>query len=279
MRLIKYDELKNVVRDLAIASIYDLDDSVINSLQQGLNKETKDLSKTIISEIIENAMIAKERRIPICQDTGIVVVFLEIGNQVHFDFLIDDAINEGIKEAYKDEYFRMSVVRHPLDRVNTRTNTPCIIHTKFVLGDKVKITVCPKGAGSENLSQTKMLIPKDGTEGVVKFVLDSVRNAGGKVCPPMIVGIGIGGNLEECTLYSKQALLRPIDDESDDPIANELEKRLYKEINELNIGPMGVGGKTTALAVKVICGPCHIASLPIAVNFQCHASRHKEVIL
>ena len=279
MRLIDYVTIKNTVRDLAIASIYDLDESVITSLTKGLNTETKDLSRVIISEIIENAKIAKERRIPICQDTGIVVVFLEIGNQVHFDFLIDDAINEGIKEAYKDERFRMSVVRHPLDRVNTFTNTPCIIHTKFTLGDKVKITVCPKGAGSENLSQIKMLIPRDGVEGVVKFVLETVKNAGGKVCPPMIVGVGIGGNFEESALYSKQALLRPIEDESNDPIARDLEKRLYQEVNELNIGPMGIGGRTTALAVKVNVGACHIAALPVAVNFQCHASRHKEATL
>jgi fumarate hydratase subunit alpha len=279
MRKISYETMKNTIRDLAIASIYDLDESVILRLTQGLNSETKALSKVVISEIIENAKIAKEKRIPICQDTGIVVVFLEIGNEVHFDFLIDDAINEGIKDAYENERFRMSVVRHPLDRVNTFTNTPCIIHVKNTLGDKVKITVCPKGAGSENLSQFKMLLPHNGVEGVVDFVLEAVEKAGGKVCPPMIVGVGIGGNFEECALYSKQALLRPIDDESSDPIARDLEKRLYQAINDLDIGPMGIGGKTTALAVKVNVGACHIAALPVAVNFQCHASRHKEVIL
>lgn len=279
MKTINYDTLKNTVRDLAIASIYDLDEEVVQGLVKGLEKETNTLTKTIIKEIIENANIAKTKRIPICQDTGIVVVFLEIGNEVYFDFLIDDAINEGIKEAYEGELFRMSVVRHPLDRVNTFTNTPCIIHSKNVLGDKLKITVCPKGAGSENLSQMKMLIPKDGLEGVVKFVIDSVMFAGGKVCPPMIVGVGIGGNFEESALLSKKALIRPLEDESSDEIANKLEKRLLKEVNELNIGPMGVGGKTTALAVKVNVGPCHIAALPVSVNFQCHASRHKEAIL
>lgn len=279
MRTIDYQVFKTAVRDLAIASIYDLDKDVISSLAKGLNQETTALSKKVIEEIIENAQIARTNRIPICQDTGIVVVFLEVGNEVHFDFLVEDAINEGIKEAYEGERFRMSVVRHPLDRVNTFTNTPCIVHYKQVLGDKVKLTVCPKGAGSENLSQMKMLIPKDGLEGVVAFVKEAVIRAGGKVCPPMIVGVGIGGNFEQSAYLSKTAILRPIEDESTDPIARDLEKRLLKEINELNIGPMGIGGKTTALAVKVNVYPCHIAALPVSVNFQCHASRHKEAIL
>ncbi len=279
MRKIDFNTVKNSVYNLTVSSMYDLDEKTFSSLNASLDKEDISLSKTVIKEIIENAIIAKERRIPICQDTGIMVVFIEIGNQVQLDFLIDDAINDGVKEAYEGERFRMSVVRHPIDRVNTKTNTPCIIHTKIVLGDKLKITICPKGAGSENLSQQKMLIPKDGIEGVEKFVIDTVIKAGGKVCPPIILGVGIGGNFEESTLLSKQALIRDLEDSSPDPIARELEIRLLEKINKLNIGPMGIGGKTTALGVKVNVAPCHIASLPVAVNFQCHASRHKEIIL
>ena len=279
MRKIDFNTVKNSVYNLTVSSMYDLDEKTFSSLNASLDKEDISLSKTVIKEIIENAIIAKERRIPICQDTGIMVVFIEIGNQVQLDFLIDDAINDGVKEAYEGERFRMSVVRHPIDRVNTKTNTPCIIHTKIVLGDKLKITICPKGAGSENLSQQKMLIPKDGIEGVEKFVIDTVIKAGGKVCPPIILGVGIGGNFEESTLLSKQALIRDLEDSSPDPIARELEIRLLEIINKLNIGPMGIGGKTTALGVKVNVAPCHIASLPVAVNFQCHASRHKEIIL
>lgn len=279
MKILTYETVKNKVKELTIAANYDLDVDVIKRLEAGRDKEKVSLSRMIISEILDNAHIASERRLPMCQDTGLVVVFLEVGNNVHFDFLIDDAVNEGVKEAYAEELFRNSVVKHPLDRINTRTNTPCIIHREMVIGDHLKITVCPKGAGSENLSQMKMMIPADGVEGVKQFVIEAVKNAGGKVCPPMIVGVGIGGNFETSTLLSKKALIRPIDDESEDPIARNLEKELLAEINKLNIGPMGVGGITTALAVKVNVFACHIASLPVAVNFQCHASRHKEAIL
>ncbi len=272
MRFIDYETIKEITKQLTISAIYDLDEGVVRKLEEGKRNEEEGISKIVISEILENAEIAHLRKIPICQDTGVVVVFLEIGNRVHFDFVIDDAINEGVKEAYKDELFRMSVVRHPFDRKNTFTNTPCIIHTKNVSGDKVKITVCPKGAGSENLSQLKMMIPSDGEQGVIDFILNAVKNAGGKVCPPMIVGIGIGGNFELSAKLAKEALIRPIDDESPDPIAARLEKTLYEAINQLNIGPMGIG-------VKVNIHPCHIASLPVAINFQCHASRHKEVVI
>ncbi len=279
MRKVTFKEISDAVYEMSVASIYDLDENMVIKLKTGLENENDFLSKTVIKEIIENSEIAKERRIPICQDTGIVVCFLEVGNNVHFDFLIDDAINDGIKRAYENERFRMSVVRHPLDRVNTRTNTPCIIHTRFVLGDRVKITICPKGAGSENLSSFKMLVPTSGINGVKNAVIDAVKNAGGKVCPPMIVGVGIGGNFEESAILSKKALIRDLNDSSSDEIARNLEIELLEEINKLNIGPMGVGGKTTAVAVKVNVGPCHIASLPVSVNFQCHASRHKEMII
>ncbi len=279
MRIIDFKTIKEAVKQLTISAIYDLDYDVVGKLEEGMHKEQVKISQIVISEILENAKIARTKRIPMCQDTGVVVVFLEIGNLVHFDFLVEDAINVGVEEAYKEELFRMSIVRHPLDRVNTFTNTPCIIHSKAIMGDKLKITVCPKGAGSENLSQMKMMIPSDGEEGVKKFIIDAVINAGGRVCPPMIVGIGIGGNFETSTKLAKEAVIRPINDKSSDPIARRLEEELLEEINKTNIGPMGIGGKTTCLAVKVNVAPCHIASLPVAINFQCHASRHKEVIL
>lgn len=279
MKILTYETVKNKVRELTISANYDLDIDVIRKLEESRDKEKVSLSRMIISEILDNANVAKDMRIPMCQDTGIVVVFIEKGNNVHLDFLLDDAINEGVKEAYAGELFRNSVVNHPIERINTKTNTPCIIHREDVLGDELKITVCPKGAGSENLSQMKMMIPADGIEGVKKFVINAVKNAGGKVCPPMIVGVGLGGNFETCTLLSKKAIIRPLNDESSDKIARELEKEILEEINKLDIGPMGAGGKTTALAVKVNVHPSHIASLPVAVNFQCHASRHKEGIL
>lgn len=279
MRFIDFKTIKETAKKLTISAIYDLDLEVVAKLEEGMKQEEVKISKTVISEILENAIIARNKKIPMCQDTGVVVVFLEIGNLVHFDFLIADAINAGVEEAYKEELFRMSIVRHPLDRVNTFTNTPCVIHSKAVMGDKVKITVCPKGAGSENLSQMKMMIPSDGEEGVVKFIIDAVINAGGRVCPPMIVGIGIGGNFEVSTRLAKEAVIRPLNDQSPDPIARRLEESLFNEINKTNIGPMGIGGKTTCLAVKINVAPCHIASLPVAVNFQCHASRHKEEII
>ena len=214
-----------------------------------------------------------------CQDTGVAVVFLEIGNQVIWDGNIEDAINQGIREAYTEGYLRKSVVKHPFNRVNTTDNTPAIVHYKITNGEDVKITVAPKGGGSENVSLVKMLIPADGIEGVKKLVLDTVFNAGGKPCPPVIIGLGVGGNLEKSALLAKEALMRDLDDVNPDPILAKLEKEILDEVNALGVGPMGFGGKTTALAVKINAYPCHIASLPVAINIQCHAARHKSIIL
>lgn len=202
-------------------------------------------------------------------------MFLEVGYDVHFDGDIYEAINEGVANAYTKGYLRKSVVKHPLDRVNTKNNTPAIIHTKLIPGDKIKIHLAPKGGGSENMSVVKMLIPADGVEGIKKLVLETVFNGGGKPCPPIIVGIGIGGNLEKSALLAKEALMRDIDDINDDEIVSNLEKELLTEINKLGVGPMGFGGKVTCLAVKINTYPCHIASLPVAINIQCHAARHK----
>ncbi len=278
MKIIEPETITKEVSRLCIEAATYIENDVLSCLRKAMNNE-EGLSKEILSQIIENDELAAKENVPMCQDTGITVVFVEIGNEVHINGDIYDAINKGISDGYTKGYLRKSVVKSPLNRVNTKDNTPGIIHVKFTLGDKLKITICPKGAGSENMSKVKMLVPADGIDEIKKFVLDTVKEAGGRPCPPLVVGVGIGGDIEKAGLIAKEALLRPIDDESSDPDANKLEKELYKELNDLRVGPMGLGGKTTALAVKVNLYPCHIASLPVAVNIQCHASRHKVVIL
>ena len=279
MRELNLNDVTKAVKSLAIDACYNLNDDVLNCIKCYKDKETSELGKYVLEKIIENDELAKRDSLPMCQDTGVAVVFVEIGNQVIFNGNIEDAINQGIREAYTEGYLRKSVVSHPFNRINTIDNTPAIIHYKITEGESVKITVAPKGGGSENVSLVKMLIPADGIEGVKKLVLDTVFNAGGKPCPPIIIGLGIGGNLEKSALLAKEALMRDIDDENKDPILNKLEKELLSEVNKLGIGPMGFGGNTTALAVKINSYPCHIASLPVAINIQCHASRHKSIIL
>ena len=279
MRELNLNDVTKAVKSLAIDACYNLNDDVLNCIKCYKDKETSELGKSVLEKIIENDELAKRDTLPMCQDTGVAVVFVEIGNQVIFNGNIEDAINQGIREAYTEGYLRKSVVSHPFNRINTIDNTPAIIHYKITEGESVKITVAPKGGGSENVSLVKMLIPADGIEGVKKLVLDTVFNAGGKPCPPIIIGLGIGGNLEKSALLAKEALMRDIYDENKDPILNKLEKELLSEVNKLGIGPMGFGGNTTALAVKINSYPCHIASLPVAINIQCHASRHKSIIL
>ena len=279
MRYIDLIDVTNAIYKLTIDACYNIDESLLNSIRYHQKTEESELGKIVLQKIEENDLLARRKNVPMCQDTGVTVVFLEIGNDVHFDGDIYQAINEGVRNAYIDGYLRKSVVAHPFNRINTKDNTPAIIHTKIVQGEHIKITVAPKGGGSENVSLVKMLIPADGIEGVKKLVLDTILEAGGKPCPPIIVGLGIGGNLEKSALLAKEALLREIDDTSTDPIAAKLEKELLEEINNLGIGPMGFGGKTTALAVKVNLYPCHIASLPVAINIQCHAARHKSMVL
>lgn len=278
MKTIEPNVITKEVKRLAIEAATYLEKDVLDVLECAKNKECG-LAKSILEQIIENDNLAASENVPMCQDTGITIVFVEIGNEVYIPGDIYDAINKGISLGYTEGYLRKSVVKSPLNRINTKDNTPAIVHIKHVLGDTLKITVCPKGAGSENMSRVKMLVPADGIQGIKDFVLTTVKEAGGRPCPPLIVGVGIGGDLEKCALLAKESLLRPIDDESNDLDAKSLEKELFEEINKLNIGPMGLGGKTTALAVKVNLYPCHIASLPVAVNIQCHASRHKVVIL
>ncbi len=278
MKKIETNTISKEVERLCIEAATFIEPDVLSSLKCAYKNECG-LSKSILEQIIENDEIATKESVPMCQDTGIMIVFVEIGNEVYIDGDLEKAINEGVKNGYTNGYLRKSVVKSPLNRINTFDNTPAIIHIKYTLGDKLKITLCPKGAGSENMSKVKMLTPADGINGIKKFVKETIISAGGRACPPLVVGIGIGGDLEKSCLLAKEALLRPIDDEATDKDALKLEKELLKEINELNIGPMGLGGKTTALSVKVNLYPCHIASLPVCVNLQCHASRHKKVIL
>ena len=280
MKEINLEKVISEVERLCTESNYFLDKKIMDRLKKAFDTEVSDTGKNILGQIIENDEIAGEEQVPMCQDTGLTVVFLEIGTEVKISGDIYEAVNEGVRRGYKNGYLRKSMVRHPLDRINTKDNTPAVIHTKLIPGsDKLKIIVAPKGGGSENMSMVKMLKPSDGAEGVKKTVLDAVLNAGGNPCPPIIVGIGLGGSFEKAAILAKEALLRKIDDESDNPADRELEKDLLELINKTGIGPMGLGGKNTALAVKVNSYPCHIASLPLAVNINCHSARHKEIEL
>ena len=274
MRTFNVSTLIDEVAQMCVDANYYVDATLMKALKKAKNDETSKLGTNILGQIIENDEIALQTHVPMCQDTGIVVAFVEIGNELQLIGNLEDAINEGIRRGYEKGYLRKSVVQHPLNRINSKDNTPAVIHYKITSGDQLKVTIAPKGAGSENQSQLHMLKPADGYEGVKQVVIDTVLKAGGNPCPPIIVGVGVGGNFEKCALMAKEALMRPLDDVSNDEIAAKLEQELLTEINELNVGPMGFGGKTTALAVKVNTYPCHIASLPVAVNIQCHASRH-----
>lgn len=276
MREIDLKLVTQKVEELLLDACSNIGCKFLDYLNEFKEREESELGKEILSKIIENDKLAIKQNLPMCQDTGIVVCFLEIGSEVIFKGDIYEAINQGVSNAYINGYLRKSVVEHPLNRINTKNNTPAIVHIKSVVGDTFKITVAPKGGGSENMSLVKMLIPADGVEGIKKLVLDTVRYAGGKPCPPIIIGLGIGGDLEKAALLAKEALMREVDDEASDPYANKLEKELLEAVNNLGIGPMGFGGRTTCLAVKVNCFPCHIASLPVAINIQCHANRHKS---
>lgn len=279
MRKIELAAVSAKVKQLFIEACEDIPSNVLKTIRDSIDEEQSPLGKEVLEKIVENDLLARDKHLPICQDTGVAVVMLTIGSEVVFEGDVYEAVNEGVRQAYTEGYLRKSVVRHPLDRVNTRDNTPAIVHIKMVPGDIFRIDVAPKGGGSENMSTVKMLIPADGVQGIKKLVLDTVFKAGGKPCPPVIVGIGIGGNFEKCAIMAKEALFREIDDKSPDPIACKLEEELKEEINKLGVGPMGFGGTVTCLAVKVNTYPCHIASLPVAINIQCHAARHKSCSL
>lgn len=276
MRTINLSDVTSKVKEMFIDACENIPQNVLETIENACKAEESPLGKDVLGKIVENDLLARNEHLPICQDTGIAVVMLTIGSEVTFKGDIYEAVNEGVRQAYTEGYLRKSVVRHPLDRVNTRDNTPAIVHVKITEGDVFRIDVAPKGGGSENMSAIRMLVPADGEAGIKKFILDTVLHASGKPCPPIILGIGIGGNFEKSAMMAKEALFREIDDESPDPIARRLEKEIREEVNKLGVGPMGFGGTETCLAVKVNVAPCHIASLPVAVNIQCHAARHKS---
>ena len=280
MKELDLRKVTDEVERMCIEGNYFIGKDVLDKIKEAYAKEESEVGKNILGQIIENDEIAANEQVPMCQDTGIVVVFLEIGTEVRIPGDIYEAVNEGIRRGYEKGYLRKSVVKGPLDRVNTKDNTPAIIHTTLVPGsDKVKIIVAPKGGGSENMSVLKMLKPSDGIEGIKKLVIETIKNAGGNPCPPIIVGVGIGGNFEKAAILAKKAILRDINDKSSSPINAKLEEELLELINKTGVGPLGLGGRTTALAVKVETYPCHIAALPVAINLNCHAARHKEVEL
>ena len=280
MKNLDLSKVTSAVEKMCMDANFYLGSDVLDNLKKIAKTEASPVGKNILEQIVSNHEIAQENQVPMCQDTGIVVVFLEIGTEVYIDGDIYEAINEGIRRGYKNGFLRNSVVKDPLDRVNTKDNTPGIIHTKLVSGsDKVKIIVAPKGGGSENMSAIRMLKPADGIEGIKEFVVETIKNAGGNSCPPIIVGVGIGGSFEKAAILAKESLMRDVNDSSTNPINAKLEEELLELVNKTGVGPMGLGGRNTAIAVKVETYPCHIASLPVAINLNCHAARHKEVIL
>jgi len=279
MREVHVEEITKTVRDLFIDANINLGEDVLRALEQALEVEESPIGKEILKELIENARVAREEEMPICQDTGLAVVFLELGQEVHLvGGDLTEAINEGVRQGYKEGYLRKSAC-HPFTRKNTGDNTPAIIHTEIVPGDRIKIIAVPKGGGAENMSRVVMLTPAAGLEGVKEFVVQRVKESGANPCPPIVVGVGIGGTLEQAALIAKKALLRPLGSKNPDPEAAAIEEDLLERINKLGIGPQGYGGRVTALAVHVNMVPCHIASLPVAVNIQCHAHRHKEKVI
>lgn len=280
MKILDLELVKNEVARLCMEANFFLGKDVLDGITKAKEDEKSKVGKEILGQILENHKIARTKEVPMCQDTGLTVVFLEIGTEVKIDGDIYEEVNKGVAKGYKEGYLRKSIVAHPINRVNTKDNTPAVIHTKLVPGsDKVKIIIAPKGGGSENMSAIKMMKPADGIEGIKEFVVDTIVNAGGNPCPPIVVGLGLGGSFEKAATLAKEALLRDLDDSSLKEEDRKLEEELLKLINESGVGPMGLGGKITALAVKVESYPCHIASLPVAININCHAARHKEVVL
>jgi fumarate hydratase subunit alpha len=281
MREINVEMIAKTVEKLCIESNYYLPQDVKKALEDAMEKEDSLLGKEILSDILKNQDIARTNDVPICQDTGLAVIFLELGQDVRLvGGDLNDAINEGVKRGYVNGYLRKSAVNDPfIVRKNTGDNTPAIIHTKIVPGENIKLIIAPKGGGSENMSALAMLKPSDGIKGIKKFVLDTVEKAGSNPCPPIIVGIGIGGTIDKTTLIAKQSLLRKVGEHNLNPKVAELENELLEEINKLGIGPQGFGGRTTALAVNIETFPAHIASMPVAINIQCHVARHQEAII
>ena len=280
MKTINVNEIIKTVKELSIEANYYLPNDVKEAIEKAEKNEKWPIANNILNKILENSQIASAEKMPICQDTGMACVFIDIGQDVHITGgSLEEAINEGVRQGYAEGFLRKSVVKDPLHRVNTNDNTPALIYYNMVPGDKVKITVAPKGFGSENMSRIAMLKPSDGLEGVKNFVLETVRMAGPNPCPPIVIGIGIGWSFDKAAYLAKKALIRPVNENNTDEFYGNLEKELLEEVNKIGIGPQGFGGKTTALALNIETYPTHIAGLPVAVNINCHATRHKERVL
>ena len=281
MREISVQQIEETTKQLFLSAGTDIGSDVSSCLNFALKQEPSPVGKNVLEQIIENNHIAAEEKLPICQDTGMAIIFAEIGQDVHITGgSFEEAINRGVRSAYKDGYFRKSIVSEPLfSRKNTKDNTPAVIHVKLVEGSNIKLTAVAKGFGSENMSAIKMLVPADGIEGVKKFVLDTVQNAGPNPCPPIIVGIGIGGSFEKAAIMAKKCTAKPLNESNHDKQYAQLEKELLEDINRLGIGPGGLGGKTTALKVHIEYAPTHIAGMPVAINICCHAARHKSATI
>ena len=275
MRVINSDEITSVVRKMCISANCHLNSDIRNAIEKSIETEKSEVSKGVLQKLLLNADIADKKEVPICQDTGMAVFFVEIGKEVFVEGdTITDAINKGVAKGYTDGYLRKSVVKDPLERVNTNDNTPAVIYYDYIDGDKIRITFAPKGFGSENKGGIKMLNPSDGVDGVIDFVIETVKKAGANPCPPMVVGVGIGGTMDKAAVLSKKALTRDITKRNGNEFYKKLEDELLEKINRLGIGPQGMGGTTTALAVNIEVYPTHIAGLPVAVNINCHATRH-----
>lgn len=280
MRQINTKQITETVEKLCIDANYNLGEDLIASLRSALEKEESPLGKEVITQLLENADIGRKEQVPVCQDTGFAIIFIELGQEV---MLVGDnlqkAVNEGVRRGYKNGLLRKSIVKNPIDRINTGDNTPAVIHTDIVPGDKLKIIFDAKGGGCENMSRSAMLTPAQGRKGVIDFVVETVKSAGANPCPPIIVGVGLGGTFDYSTLLAKRAILRPVGSSNKDKTIASLEVELLEKINKLGIGPQGLGGRTTALSVQVETFPCHIASLPVAVNIECHSHRTKTVVI
>lgn len=279
MKTIRPDQISDAVAKLCMDANYNLGQDVLKALKDFRDQEESPVARELLDQCIENARIARQDQVPMCQDTGFAVLFVELGDQVIIEGNLTAAITDGVRRGYQDGYLRKSIVADPLRRKNTGDNTPPVVWIDVVPGYNLKITVAPKGGGSENMSEVKMLKPSDGQKGVKDFVVDRVKRSGANPCPPVIVGVGIGGTYDKCAWLSKKALLREIGSKHPDPYYAAMEEELLQRVNDLGIGPQGLGGRTTALAVFIEAFPCHIASLPAAVNIQCHAARHKSAVL
>lgn len=279
MKEVHINDIIEKVAEMCKLANYNLGDDMLRAFDKAVKEEVSETGKDVLNQLIENASIATTERVPMCQDTGVVVFIVELGQDCHITGgNLYDAINEGVRRGYKDGYLRSSIVGHPLERKNTGDNTPAVIHLELAPGDELKIHMTAKGGGSENMSTLKMLKPSDGLEGIKNFILETVRIAGPNACPPLVVGVGIGGSFEKCAYLAKKSLFRPVGHRNERPEIAALEEEMIQEINKLGIGPQGMGGRITALDVKIEIFACHIAALPVAVNLNCHASRHKKAI-